>query len=478
MNEVIASLRSTSDGWRAIIAEEFTFTNVKRIAWTLGCYLGEKNEDASQEKKVLIAHDTRFMGEVFARLVGKTLNAQGITCHLVESPIPTPVLSWYTYNQKYDMGVMITASHNPPYYNGIKIRMPYGGPPDKSFMDMLEGFIPNHPPLLGEDDVEMTTVNPRPLYVETIRGLIDIRAIDRAAPIIAVDSMHGTTANLLAEILSGTRAKVVQINANPDPLFGGRAPEPKPSTVDTLLDVVKSKNCDFGIAHDGDGDRIVAVDPLRGYLSPHDLITLLAYDLADRRKLPGCIVASVSTTRRVCAVAEMMGIPYIEVPIGFRNAAQLMREQTVLIAGEENGGIGVGFHLPERDGTLIAALLTELVSVRKVKLGDFLSDLETHIGSAKFIRKDLKISVDPKNIINNFRLHLPELISGVKVVELSERDGIKISLENKSWVLIRAAGTEPLIRIYVESDNTVMCESIAEDVVTQLLMLENKEKVN
>lgn len=477
MDKLISGLRSTSDGWRAVIADEFTFTNVRKIAYALGCYLEDRRENVGQDIRVLIAHDTRFMGNVFAKLVGNTLKTKGITCYLIDTPMPTPVLSWVTFNQKYNMGIMITASHNPPQYNGIKIRMPYGGSPEKKFMDAIEKLIPDTLPTPSGDNTDFHITDPRNHYFETIRKYVDMKAIDETAPVIAVDTMHGTTAKLLAEILSGTRAKVIYLNENPDPLFGGIAPEPKPSTIAPLLEFVRKHNCAFGVAHDGDGDRIVAVDPQRGYLSPHDLITLLAFDLADRRNLQGSIIASVSTTRRVQEVAKLIGMPYLEVPIGFRNAAQLMREQDVLIAGEENGGIGIGFHMPERDGTLIAALLTELVAVRKVGLGNFLADLEAKVGFVEFMRKDLKTLANPSEVINKYLLNLPKSVSGIQVSDLSETDGVKMILQDKSWVLVRAAGTEPLIRVYVESNDISTCKSIVEDVIAGLKKWDFREKV-
>lgn len=463
MPDIATGLRSTSDGWRAIIAEDFTFDNVYRISWAIGKYIS-LNVEKADDRKVLIAHDTRFMGDIFAQLIINTLHVFNIQCHYIPYPIPTPILSWYTFHQGYSIGIMVTASHNPPYYNGIKIRMPYGGPPEKEVLHAIEGNIPHGLVNFQADEKPDYFINPIPAYIEMARSLIDLHVIDRAAPIIAVDPMHGTTAGLLSDLLKDTRAKVIQIRANHDPLFGGISPEPKSTTIDPLMQCVHENGCILGVSHDGDGDRIVAVDPFRGFLSPHDIFTFLSYDLAKRRKLPGGIIGSVSVTRRVQRVANLLGRIYYEVPIGFRNAAQIMRTKNILIAGEENGGIGVGMHMPERDGTLIAALLVDAISYYGIGVGQLLDNIEKQVGKSSFLRKDINIATDSGNIIQSFVNNPPESIANLLVKNISREDGVKFYLQDGSWVLLRAAGTEPLLRIYCESDNDSTCSMIIDNL--------------
>ena len=455
MDKHFGKLYSTSDGWRAVIGDAFTFDNIRRLTFAIGKYLQLLE---IKRPRALVAFDTRFMGNIFAEEIVGVLMNQGIECDMVGRPIPTPLLSWVVY-QAYNIGLMVTASHNPPYYNGLKIRMPYGGPPDENTMRKIEELIIDIPPETAKIK-DTNTINPWNDYIDAIRNKLDLSLIDNAAPIIAVDSMHGVTAGLLKDILSGTSAKVIQVRSEPDPLFGGISPEPKLDTVLPLIEEVKRSDCVIGVAHDGDGDRIVAVDPTYGYLSPHDLLTLLSFDLVRRKGLSGSIVASVSTTRRIRKAAKFLERVFHEVPIGFRNACELMRAEKVLVAGEENGGIGIGSHLPERDGTLIAALLVEMISDRKKGPGEYLLELENIVGKASFMRRDIKVNRPAKEAVDSFTSNLPHYIADYKILEHSTIDGVKLFLEKGSWVLIRAAGTEPLIRIYAEADDVLMCESI------------------
>ena len=471
MESIIKGLRSTSDGWRAIIADTFTFDNVRRLSWAIGTYLLQRKK-REIPPRAIIAYDTRFMSDMFADTICEVLSSMGIVTSVIAHPIPTPLLSWYVYVRQYDIGLIVTASHNPPIYNGIKIRMPYGGPPDKKVIAAIESLLIDNfqvTPIPRKKKCK-DKVDPRSHYIEMLRNMVNLNKIDASAPTIVVDSMHGATAGLLQHVLDGTRAKVIQVRGTMDPLFGGTSPEPKKDTLDLLIKAVKENQGNIGIAHDGDGDRIVAFDPQIGYLSPHDILAILAFDLAQRKREPGSIVASVATTRRARIAAKILGRKYHEVPIGFRHAAQIMRQETVLIAGEENGGIGIGKHMPERDGTLVAMLLVEMIAdTPRNNLGRIYFDVERKVGRAKFIRSDIAVPYSPHEAVFAFsRLNFRKFM-GLTIKEKSEVDGVKLILEGGAWVLVRAAGTEPLVRIYAEADDLPTCKMLVQSVKQVLL---------
>lgn len=462
MEEFLAAGRTT-DGWRALFAAEFTVTNVRRLSWAITRYLLDVGG-----KHVLIGYDTRFMGGFFAREIASVVSACGIACDLVVSPVPTPVVSWYTRHNGYDLGLTVTASHNPYTYNGIKIRMSDGGPPDKQVMTAIEAHVPREVPSLPTASTAITMVNPLPAYIAAIRTLTQLEVIDAAALNVAVDSMHGTTAHLLKQILAGTRTRVVQVRGRPDPLFGGVPPEPKATSLGPLQAAMKRRGCVLGVAHDGDGDRIVALDPDAGYLSPHDLAVLLALDLHESKQMQGAIVGSSSSSRRLSQVATALTLPYREVPTGFRHACNIMRTEPVLIAAEENGGIGFGFHLPDRDGTLAAVLLVEMIARRQTGLGAIKASLVARLGHSSLVRRDVQVSVPPQKAVTAFGQALSDQLDGLPVVSRATTDGLKILLLGGSWVMIRASGTEPVLRIYAEHDDTAASQALIRSVINTI----------
>lgn len=454
--------RSTSDGWRAIIGDGFTFENAHKVAYGLCKYITSRKK---RPLRVIVSHDTRFMGDMFARQIANVFLSRGIRCDLVDRPIPTPLLSWCTKHYKYDIGIAVTASHNPYYYNGIKIRMPYGGPPNAKIIADIENAMPNSTIEVCTQKYPVTIIDPTEAYIRHVRQNIDLDSVDGKKIKIAVDCMHGTTSGLLSKIFDGI-IEIIEIRSNPDPLFGNIPPEPKSETTSQLSRVIDKHDCGFGIAHDGDGDRIIAYDPDRGYISPHDLIVILSHYLATQKNKTGKIVVSVSTTTRIKSLAKMLNIEYIEVPVGFRNASAIMDESDVLIAGEENGGIGVGYFMPERDATFIAALLIEIVATTGISLGKYLENIEKTVGSYYYKRKDipLRTTIDMQHFSS-----LRNIVVCNQIVDsISEVDGMKFEYSDGSWALIRPAGTEPLIRVYAESKDPQICSSIIEIISEQI----------
>ncbi|MCX5871095.1 MAG: hypothetical protein NTY00_10800 [Deltaproteobacteria bacterium] len=459
-------LHSTSDGWRGVIADSFTFEFVKQVSVALAHYLLR-----NQNGNCFIGYDTRFLSYEFAQTAYKTLACFGIKPLISPRPIPTPVVSYRTHQKELGCGVCITASHNPYCYNGIKVRLGYGGPPDSNFVEEIEELIKIPKDISTIADIEIDYDDPINDYLRKIKTLLDLSVFKLRPLSIVVDTMHGATTGILERLLAGTRCEIREINNDTDPYFGGVAPEPQKSNTKRLQEMVAGGPYRLGVAHDGDGDRIVAAIPERGYLSPHDISVALLWYLAKQRGERGTVVGSVTLSKRVSQLAQYLGLKYVETPIGFRNACQIMRKEHVLIAAEENGGIGFGSHLPERDGTIAAALLVEAELTYKNGVEGILTDISRIVGESGFCRKNLKLRTSPATIIHHIKQNPPDVLAKHKVVEVSHVDGVKFLLQSGDWVNLRAAGTEKLLRIYAEAgDNhcAIKLAAAAESIVRKI----------
>lgn len=465
------SIHSTSDGWRGWMADSFTFDFVERIATPIGRYI-LKHEGT----EVFVGYDTRFLGLEFAKRAGQVLSQLGMKVFISSKPIPTPMVSFRVNQKKMICGITITASHNPYYYNGIKVRMGYGGAPNEEFTLDIQNLMNSQATIAIRENCDLQEDDPLNDYCQKLRTIIDWEAFTNRPLKIAVDTMHGTTKGVLKEVLRGSKSEVSEIHADLDPYFGGVAPEPMESNTQKLQRFISGGKCDLGIAHDGDGDRIMAIIPEAGYLSPHDVAVALLWYLARMRKQTGIVVGSVTMSKRLSRVAAYLGLDYKEVPIGFRNACEIMRNEKVLIAGEENGGIGFGFYLPERDATLAAALLSEAEIVHKGGINGILKEVRKVAGESGFSRLNLKLSVPPAVVMEKLKREVPEKLVGQAVSKTSEVDGLKLFLESGDWVNIRAAGTEELLRIYAESSDKKKALAIAETTEKIIKKIEGGEK--
>jgi phosphomannomutase len=450
------NLRSTSDGWRGIIADSFTFDFVERVAAAISNYIIKRGGI-----ETFIGYDTRFLGLEFAKRASQVLSQSGIKVSLSSRPIPTPMVSFRTNQKEMICGITITASHNPYYYNGVKVRMGYGGAPDERFTLEVQDSVDSSGDITFHESIDLHKDDVLPDYCQKLRTIIDWGVFGNHPLKIAVDTMHGTTSGVLRNVLQGTKADVLEIHSDFDPYFGGVAPEPMESNTQELQKLVSSGQCDLGIAHDGDGDRIMAVVPEIGYLSPNDVAVVLLWYLAKIRKQVGTIIGSVTMSKRLFFVADYLGLAYREVPIGFKNACEIMRKEKVLLAGEENGGIGFGFYLPERDATLAAALLSEVEIGYGGGINVILKEVEKVAGKSGFSRLNLKLSTSPIVVMEKLRKEAPERLLGQTVSKTSEVDGLKLLLASGDWVNIRAAGTEELLRVYAESGDKQKALEIA-----------------
>ena len=451
------NLRSTSDGWRGIMADSFTFDFVERVAAAISTYIIKHGG-----METFVGYDTRFLSLEFAKRASQILSQSGIKVFLSSRPIPTPMVSFRANQKEMICGITITASHNPYYHNGVKVRMGYGGAPDERFTLEVQDLVDSSGDISFHENLDLHKDDVLPDYCQKLRTVIDWEVFETHPLKIVVDTMHGTTSGVLRNVLLGTRAYVLEIHGDFDPYFGGVAPEPIECNTQDLQKLVSSGQCDLGIAHDGDGDRIMAVVPKIGYLSPHDLAVVLLWYLAKIRKQAGAVIGSVTMSKRLFFVADYLGLTYREVPIGFRNACKIMREEKVLIAGEENGGIGFGFYLPERDATLAAALLSETEIGYSGGINAILKEVEKVAGKSGFSRLNLKLSTSPTVVMEKLKKEAPEKLLGQTVLKTNEIDGLKLFLASGDWVNIRAAGTEELLRVYAESGDKEKALEIAE----------------
>lgn len=454
--------RSTADGWRGVVGVDFTVDLLVHRARQIATYLATP-ELPARRARVLIGRDARGSSIRFAGAAARAMSEAGVSVEYVTHPLPTPVLAFGVTARQADIGLMITASHNPPSFNGLKIRMSDGGPPPDSVLDDIEAR-PERPLVTSATSsaVDVATAEVVSRYAAHVHSWLNVAVIAANSVSITVDAMHGVTGGLLAAVL-GEAASIDYIRDDPRPDFGGLVPEPTPSTIGPLRDQVLRRGSAFGVAHDGDGDRILAVDEDGRLISSSDLAVLFAHYLADVRAFSGAIVGTVAATVRLRRLAQALGRPFVQVPIGFRHAVAEMRSQDVLLGVEENGGVGIGAHLLDRDGTAAAALLAEIEAVAGIQ--DSLERIQQIVGPGVLIRRDFTVERPSAVIASAERI---ERLRGSPVALRSEVDGVRVETDNGDWMLIRRSGTEDLVRVYGEGrteDEALDLMREAEDVL-------------
>lgn len=450
-----------TDGWRGIIADDFTFENVRKAASAIAGYL--HNADDPREfpsNGVCIGYDTRFASDRFARTVAEVLATSGIPVKLASRITPTPALSYGVREHNAAGGVMITSSHNPYQWNGVKYKAFYGGSGKPSIITAIESFLDKPLPKAAKP-VQITEVDFLPSYIEAIRQFSDLDLIARSGFKFAIDCMYGAGSGILAEIFKSIGVDCVEIRANPDPLFPGINPEPIEPHVRALQQAVVAHHCQAGFVTDGDADRIGAADENGNFVDPHKVYAVLLEWLLTRKNWSGDVTRAFNTTSMLDRICARHGRALHEHGIGFKYVCDLMLEKDILIGGEESGGIGIARHLPERDGLLNALLLANVMAEEGKTLGQLVQQLQDTYGEHQYGRVDLHISDGLKNAaIARAKAGVREF-AGMPVEHVETLDGIKFFLDNpeaktkpnaaKTWLLLRASGTEPLLRIYSES---------------------------
>ena len=462
------SVKFGTDGWRGIIAEDFTFANVRVATGAIASYVLAE-EDAA--RGVCIGYDTRFGSRHFAQAAAEVLAAAGIPVQLAGGVTPTPALSYAVRERGAAGGIMITSSHNPYQWNGVKYKASYGGSGKPSIMAAIESQLGSPLPQTAAR-AAIAQQDFCPDYIRAITAFVDLPKIAASGFKFAIDSMYGAGGGILAGIFSRAGVACTEIRAQHDPLFPGINPEPIDPHLRALQSAVVEHKCDAGLATDGDADRIGAADENGNVVDAHKIFAILLRWLIERKQWPGEVVRAFNTTRMLDRICARHGRKLHEVGIGFKYVCDLMLEREILIGGEESGGIGMQRHLPERDGLLNALLLANVMADERKTLGQLVASLQQEYGEHQYGRIDLHIAEDLKNsAISRARKGVKEF-AGMPVERVETLDGIKFFLRNpeastkpnaaETWLLLRASGTEPLLRIYAESCSSASVHRVLE----------------
>ena len=460
-----------TDGWRAIIARDYTFDNLERVARATARWLKKTLGGAST---VVLGYDARFMGKAFAQHAARVLASEGSRILFAEGITPTPAISWATREYHADAGVVITASHNPPAYNGFKIKASFGGPATPEMVAAVEAEVRpfddaadllDFETLRAEARIERVDV--RAAYLAMLRDRINIEAIAGSGLKIAHDAMYGAGQGTVSTLLG--RDRVVELHNAFNPGFNGLIPEPIERNLGVLAETVVREGCAAGLANDGDADRIGMFDENGVFVTSHQMLALLVKYLHQQRGLRGAIVKTFSTTHMLDKMGAAYGLPVETLPIGFKYIAPRIVEGDVLVGGEESGGIAVKGHLPERDGIYIGLLIVEMMVERGKKLSELVQELVDEFGPHQYHRVDVHTTEAKKQQILHRLKHEGGLsqIAGHIVERLETLDGYKHRTPG-GWLLVRPSGTEPVLRIYAEAESTEAAQRLVQDATEQL----------
>ncbi|MFC1511514.1 phosphoglucomutase/phosphomannomutase family protein [Candidatus Margulisiibacteriota bacterium] len=450
-----------TDGWRAIISDEFTFANVRKVAKAIALYL---INHGFSKKPLIIGYDSRFLADKFAEEVAKVVESAGINVLLTERDTPTPVIAWAVKDRKAAGGVVLTASHNPAQYCGIKFIPDYAGPAHSEITAELQENSNKDIDLpAAKKKGEVERFDPRERYIKYIETFVDPAVIRRAKLKVVFDPMYGVGRGYLDKILQNFGCQVEVIHGNRDVLFGGGNPEPAPEYLDELKNKVLELKADIGLANDGDADRFCVVDEKGGFLTANQIIPLLCDYLIAEKGYKGAVVRSVATSHQVDRVALRHKVKVYETPVGFKHIAQLMMKEGIIIGGEESGGLSIKGHIPEKDGILANLLVVDLLARRKKPLSQIWQELIAKVGRLHSLRHNLELPAEEKDrFIKRLQQETPADLAGVKIKKVNKIDGVKLTLAEGSWVLARPSGTEPLVRLYVESDKKEKAAAVLE----------------
>ena len=449
------TIKFGTDGWRGIIGEDFTPQNARIVAHAIARYL-VRGEDA--RKGVIIGYDHRYESDGIASAAAAVISATGTPVWLADKPCPTPAISLLVRQRNAAGGIVVTASHNPHSWNGIKYKASYGSSALPSVMAQIEselaGVMATGVPPLPPRKELIQPLEPSAPYLDTIERLIDWRRLRDSNLRFVADPMHGSAAGLLCELFTRNGVTCDEIRGTRDPHFGGVHPEPIEPHIEALRQAVLAGKYDAGFAADGDGDRIGAIDRDGSFINPHQIFSLLVWHLIGTRLLPGDVAKTFSVTKLVDKLAAKFHRKLHEVPVGFKYICELMLEQDILIGGEESGGIGTSLYLPERDATVSALLLAELMSWHRKSLGELVQALHREFGEHHYGRIDLNVNHGQKERAMAFLSD--EKLTRFHIWPVSHRedlDGIKLYLDGIGWLMVRASGTENLLRVYSETTN-------------------------
>jgi phosphomannomutase len=449
----VTTIKFGTDGWRGVIADDFTVENVRKVTLAIARYVIRAEKPGAA---VLVGYDNRFGGDRFARASAETLAMAGIPVWLADKPCPTPAISLLVRQREAAGGIVITASHNPYRWSGIKYKASYGSSAlpsivaqiESELQSVLAGGLPPLPVPSGA----VQPFDPIAPYLETIEKLADWDKIRASKFRFVVDPMHGAARGLLATLMRRQGIACDEIRGTRDPLFGGANPEPIAPHIDPLGRAVRDGKYDAGFAADGDGDRIGAADRDGTFITPHQVFSILLWHLAGTRRLSGDVAKTFSTTKLIDKIAARFGRQVHEVPVGFKYICEQMLEGNILLGGEESGGIGTKLYLPERDATVVALLLAEVMAWHRKSLGELVAQLHAEYGEHHYGRSDLELLPGQEvRALEYFSSPKLARLLDWPVVRRETIDGLKMYLGDVGWVMVRVSGTEHMLRIYSET---------------------------
>ena len=450
---MLDKIKFGTDGWRGVIAEDFTFANLRRVAEAIAQYVREESDPA---KGLVVGYDTRFLSAEFAKCAGEIVVASGIPVVLADRATPTPAVSYAVVTRQTAGAIMITASHNPYRWNGVKFKASFGGSAPPSIMRRIEIHLHRldrsgiHPRKRRPASIQ--TVDLIGPYLERLKSLVHLDRIRSSGQRYVIDPMYGAARGCLARLFEEAEIPYREIHGEHNPLFPGMNPEPIEPHVEQLRQAVVGGGYDAGFATDGDADRVGAVDRDGTFIDSHKIFSILLKHLAEDLGLRGEVVKTFSTTEMVNKLARKYGLPLHVTPIGFKYICELMLTRNVLIGGEESGGIGIKGHLPERDGVLNSLLLAEVMADRGRTLGELVQELTQEFGPHFYGRVDLEIAKDvAQRVVRLVGQRKIKRVAGLRVTSVDDLDGIKMHFGRSAWLLVRASGTENVLRLYAEA---------------------------
>ena len=461
----MSTIKFGTDGWRGVIGEDFTVENVRKVACAIARYVVRAEKPNSG---VLVGYDTRYESEESAKAAAEVVSMAGMPVWIAEKACPSPALSLLVKQRGAAGGIMITASHNPCKWNGVKFKASYGSSAlpsivaqvEKELAIVLAKGVPPLPP--RPDQIQpLDILSP---YLETIEKIVDWERIRAAKFRFVVDPMHGAARGLLRELMTRHGVACDEIRGARDPKFGGVNPEPIEPHVEALRRAMLGGKYDAGLCADGDGDRIGAMDRDGTFITPHQIFSILLWHLAGTRGISGDVAKTFSSTKMLDKIAERFGRQVFETPIGFKYICELMLERDILLGGEESGGIGTKLYLPERDATVMSLLLVEVMAWHKKTLGELVALLQAEFGEHHYGRIDLELKAGQKErAIEHFSGEKVTRVLDWNVARREDLDGIKLYLDELGWVMLRASGTEPMLRVYSETRSPAATRKILEE---------------
>ncbi len=454
----LAPIRFGTDGWRAVIAEDFTFANVERVSQAAADYWSAQSPPDT-EKRIIVGYDRRFLSDEFGQCAAEVFAGNDYEVVLTPEPTPTPSVSFAVKAQRAVGGVMLTASHNPPIFNGFKLKAYYGGSADSAICKEVEACLDKTAPrkvelAKGIKDKRIRVQDVRPAHYAALKKLVDFKVIAKSKSRFAHEALFGVGAYCFDQLLAGTTCKVTTLNGDHDPLFGGINPEPIEKNYVRSAAFLKKHPHDICLVTDGDADRVGGMDGRGNYLSTHQLICLLLHHFVENRRGRGRVVKALTTTSMMDKMCAARGLELVETGVGFKYIAAEMLKGGVMLAAEESGGIGFEGHIPERDGIAAGLMLLEMLAVERVPVTKLVAKLVKEFGPHRYGRIDTHFPLEKRGALMEFLgQNPPAKLLRSPLAKVETYDGVKFTAQDTSWLMLRGSGTEPILRIYAEASD-------------------------